>query len=148
ARPVRVRPDGLVRRDREEGGTLIATSRPVVEHLLAVMSNRLDLDDPRQRATLVAEVLPAIAEVADPVMRAEYVRRLAALAKMGRLTGEETLNRQLGALRRQRDRVPRPGGGDTERALLPARAIRAPREEFCLAMLFLRPEVRALAGGL
>src|SRR5439155_15357937 len=90
--------------------------------------------------------------VADRVLRANYIQQLAQKAHMGR-TGEETLNRQLATTRRRRSRpAAEPLVSGTEAVppvgMRPAITVRAPREEYCLAMLYQRPDVAALASSL
>ncbi len=62
ALPAGVDPDDLVRRDPAEWEALIGSSKPVVDHLIDVVSAALDLSQPRDRAALVAEVMPAVRE--------------------------------------------------------------------------------------
>ncbi len=150
ALPPGVDPDELVRNDRDAWERLVRESRPVVDHLLTVTASTLDLENPRQRAMLVAEVLPAIGDVVDPVLRANYVQQLSQKARMGR-SGEDTLNRQLVTMRRQRTRSDRPAAEqatqDASHGPAGVSRLRSPGEEFLLALLYLRPEVAGLAGA-
>jgi DNA primase len=147
ALPGGVDPDDLVRRDPKEWEALIAGSKPVVDHLIEVVAAALDLREPRDRAALVAEVMPAVRDIADPVVRSHYIQRVARLARVD----EETLRAQAPARRLQRPRAPaRPpaaaeGAADDGPApeAKPAVvvAVRAPREEFCLALLYRHQEL-------
>jgi DNA primase len=137
-------PDELIRSDAAVWRSAVETARPVVDHLIAVVSAGLDLSQPRDRSQLVVEVLPAIGEVLDPVLRAHYLQRLSRLARVS----EEALRRELP--RRQRQR---PTGGAAEVAA-PAVAVarstpvsRA-KEQFCLALLYNLPEISHLAARL
>jgi DNA primase len=147
-------PDELIRADIEAWPRAVATARPVVDHLIAVVSAGLDLAEPRDRSTLVADVLPAVAEVGDPVLQAHYLQRLSRLARVS----EDALRRQMPRRTRPSQRHPstvRPGSGSgaTESDETPAsegaapvvnaKALRSAREEFALAMLYLRPEIAA-----
>src|SRR3954447_16768042 len=75
-------PDELIRADSDAWPKAVATARPVVDHLIAVVSAGLDLAEPRDRSVLVADVLPAVAEVTDPVLQAHYLQRLSRLARV------------------------------------------------------------------
>ena len=134
ALPLGKDPDELIRRDESAWTAALASAKPVIDHLIAVMGSSLDLSDPRNRSQMVAEVLPVIGEVGDPVLQAHYLQRLSRLAR----TSEDALRRQLPR------RTRRPARGKDESAdsaanasdqTITARATRAPKEEFCLALL-------------
>jgi DNA primase len=129
-------PDELIRSEAGAWEVAVEAARPVVDHLIAVTSSGLDLSQPRDRSTLVSEVLPVVAEVADPVLRAHYLQRLSRLARVS----EESLRLEMP--RRNRSR----------RSSEPAEAARAAvrstagaqREAFCLALLYTSPGLRKL----
>ncbi len=92
-------PDELIRSSGEDAWpNAVDSARPVVDHLIAVVSAGLDLVQPRDRSQLVAEVMPAIADVTDPVLRAHYLQRLSRLARVS----EDELRRELRRRPRQR----------------------------------------------
>jgi DNA primase len=129
-------PDELIRSEAGAWEVAVEAARPVVDHLLAVTSSGLDLSQPRDRSTLVTEVLPAIAEVTDPVLRAHYLQRLSRLARVS----EEALRLELPRRGQRRDNRPavtaiRPGAGS---------AAGAQREAFCLALLHASLALRKL----
>ena len=129
-------PDELIRSDAPSWQAAVNTARPVVEHLFAVVSAGLDLVQPRDRSLLVTELLPAIGEIADPVLRAHYLQRLSRLAR----ASEEALRREL----------PRPGGAGRRPAVredAPPK-LRRPVEEFCLALLYREPSLRRFEADL
>ncbi len=140
ALPAGVDPDELVRADPGAWSTLVATALPVVDHLLGVVRQGLDLSQPTERSTLVEQVLPAIGEVSDPVMRAHYLQRLSRLARVS----EDALRRQLTPARPSRARREEAEEASNVRS----RARRAPAEEYCLAMLYRVPEVEPLSERL
>ncbi len=129
-------PDELIRRDEVAWTNAVATAKPVIDHMIAVIGSGLDLADPRNRSQLVAEVLPVIGEVGDPVLQAHYLQRLSRLAR----TNEDVLRRQLPR------RTRRSNGSSAEKSSASAEPAvsgappsakprRAPIEEFCLALL-------------
>ena len=128
-------PDELIRGEPAAWTAAVESARPVVDHLVAVTSAGLDLAQPRDRSQLVAEVLPVIGEVADPVLQAHYLQRLSRLARVS----EEALRRELPRRprgRRQQDEGEAKPEASGRRPL--ASAAKA-GEEFCLALLFRVP---------
>jgi DNA primase len=131
-------PDELIRSSEEDAWpNAVDSARPVVDHLIAVVSAGLDLTQPRDRSQLVAEVMPAIAELTDPVLRAHYLQRLSRLARVS----EDELRREL--RRRPRQRVASTAGSDTNAAPLAAtprfNPASAPRESYLLSLLYRVP---------
>ena len=129
-------PDELIRSAGEDAWpNAVDSARPVVDHLIAVVSAGLDLVQPRDRSQLVAEVLPAIADVTDPVLRAHYLQRLSRLARVS----EDELRREL--RRRPRQRASDPAAAAVEdggAAVAPPvrlQAGSAAREAYLLALL-------------
>jgi DNA primase len=131
-------PDELIRADATAWTTAIEAAKPVVDHLIAVVSAGLDLAQPRDRSQLVAEVMPVVGEITDPVLQAHYLQRLSRLARVS----EE-------ALRRELPRRTRPPRRDEAASETPAAASRRPgmasaaREEFLLALLYREPALAA-----
>jgi DNA primase len=123
-------PDELIRTDMASWRGAVESARPVVDHLIAVVSTGLDLSQPRDRSTLVGEVLPAIAEIKDPVLRAHYLQRLSRLARVS----EEALRRELPRRPRARPNVE---SGETPASSVHVQRGTQPasREVFCLALL-------------
>ena len=136
-------PDELIRSEADAWPLAVDSARPVVDHLIAVVSAGLDLSEPRDRSTLVAEVLPAIGDVLDPVLRAHYLQRLSRLARVS----EEALRLELPRRGRQRTTasVPAPGAGPPS-ASKPAAT--ASKEAFALALLYNVPALRSLGEDL
>jgi DNA primase len=152
-------PDELIRGEAGAWEVAVEAARPVVDHLIAVTSSGLDLAQPRDRSTLVAEVLPAIGEVADPVLRAHYLQRLSRLARVS----EEALRLEMRRGARNRQPFDRLRGAQatsnqqqaTINKLEPgavyagARGVAgSQREAFCLALLHASPGLRKLGLAL
>ncbi|HZU04695.1 MAG TPA: DNA primase [Chloroflexota bacterium] len=72
-------PDELIRQDPARWRALVASAPPVLEFLLARLPERHDLASPQGKSAAVEEVLPALRDLADPIERAHYVQRLAAV---------------------------------------------------------------------
>ena len=145
-------PDDAIRERPESWPELIATARPVLDHLLAVARDRFDLNQPRERSRAIDSLLPALAAVTDPLLRAHYVQRLAALARVEegtlltrlRMTGQPQRRRAPQNSARPgpaQDRTPKTDGP-------PAWMLRDRREEFILAMLQRHPSLDARGRAL
>lgn len=144
ALPAGVDPDDLIRRDPQEWERLISESKPVVDHLVEVVRGSLDLANPRDRAMLVSEVLPAIGDIADPVVRAEYLQRLGRLARVS----EAMLQSQLTPARRPSRRSAEQAASAPQAPKPEEKPVRSAREEFCLAILREHPELAEKAPAL
>jgi DNA primase len=72
-------PDELVRADPDRWRALVADAPPVLDFLLARLPQRHDLGTAEGKRAAVEEMLPALRDVAEPVERAHYVQRLAAV---------------------------------------------------------------------
>jgi DNA primase len=118
---------------------LIEKAQPVVDYVMRALAAGRDLDDPKVKVEIAEEVLPLIADVADPVERSDYVQRLARFLKVD----PRALMQKRPAARR-----PRPGGGGTRPQ--PAEPVAAPAvqlspasrlEAYCLRVLVRAPEL-------
>jgi DNA primase len=134
-------PDELIRADSDAWPRAVTSARPVVDHLIAVVSSGLDLAEPRDRSVLVADVLPAVSEVTDPVLQAHYLQRLSRLARVSEDALRRQMPRRARPQARRRDEDDAPSAGEGAAPVVNAKPLRNLREEFALAMLFLRPEV-------
>jgi DNA primase len=134
-------PDELIRSSEEDAWpNAVDSARPVVDHLIAVVGAGLDLMQPQARSQLVAEVLPAIADVSDPVLRAHYLQRLSRLARVS----EEELRRELRRRPRQRSESSATAAG--ERSAPPVTSVRvrdgtSAREAYLLSLLYRVPSL-------
>lgn len=128
-------PDELIRSSEQDAWpNAVDSARPVVDHLIAVVSAGLDLVQPRDRSQLVAEVLPAIADVTDPVLRAHYLQRLSRLARVS----EDELRRELRRRPRQRaaEGTPPPSEGSASAATsVRLKPVSGAREAYLLSLL-------------
>ena len=70
-------PDEVIRADPEAWRAAVASSRPVMEYLIDLYSERFDSRTVEGRKRLVAAVVPALRRVTDPVERDGYLQLLA-----------------------------------------------------------------------
>jgi DNA primase len=108
-------PDEVVLRDPEEWKAIIAAAQPVVIHVMETLARGRNLDDPKVKSEVAAEVLPLIEDVPDPVERDAYRQRLARTLRV-----DERALAGAGALRQP----PRPArrGSTREKPPAPTRA--------------------------
>ena len=72
-------PDELIRTDPGRWRELIATALPVFDFLFERLPYQHNLVSPEGKTAAVAELVPALRDMADPIERAHYVQRLAAV---------------------------------------------------------------------
>lgn len=75
-------PDEIVLRDPQEWARIIEAARPIVVHVMETLAVGRDLDDPKTKSEIAAEVLPLIEDVPNPVEREAYRQRLARLLRV------------------------------------------------------------------
>jgi DNA primase len=70
---------------------LVANAQPLVDFYFSVVSAALDLRSAHGKAEAVRRLAPLVREVADPVARSHYVRRLALLTQTEELMVEQAM---------------------------------------------------------
>jgi DNA primase len=75
-------PDDVVLSDPETWARLVASAKPIVVHVMETLAAERDLDDPKVKREIAAQVLPLIQEVPDAVEREDYRQRLARLLRV------------------------------------------------------------------
>ncbi len=126
-------PDEVIREDPNLWRQLIENAKPILDYRLEASAAARDLSDPHERSRLVQDYLPLLAEVTDPVVRAHYLQRLSRLAQVSEA--------DLSAMAR-RAWIRRPARQQPVATDTPAASRSDPREEFLLALLLQRPELR------
>jgi DNA primase len=131
-------PDEIVLRDPQEWARIIEAARPVVIHVMETLAAGQDLDNPKNKSEIAAQVLPLIEDVPNPIEREAYRQRLARLLRV-----DERSLVSAGAAARP---VRRPSAGK-KAAETPAAVVNAPArpemslERHCLRLLLRQPEV-------
>jgi DNA primase len=75
-------PDEVVLRNPEEWKHILEAAQPVVIHVMDTLAKAHDLNDPKAKSTVAAEVLPLIEDVPNAVERDAYRQRLARLLRV------------------------------------------------------------------
>lgn len=89
-------PDDIVRRDPQEWQRILENAQPVVVHVMETLASGRNLDDPKVKSEIAAQVLPLIGDVPDPIERDTYRQRLARLLHVDERTLEQPLSRARG----------------------------------------------------
>jgi len=75
-------PDEVIARSPGDWEAIIAGARPIVVHVMETLAKDLDLEDPKAKSRLAAQVLPLVEDVSDPIERDAYRQRLARLLRV------------------------------------------------------------------
>ncbi len=75
-------PDEVVLRDPAEWEAILAAAQPIVIHVMETLAAAQNLEDPKVKRDVAAQVLPLIEDVPDPVERDAYRQRLARLLRV------------------------------------------------------------------
>jgi len=75
-------PDEVVLRDPEEWRKILDSAKPIVAHVMDTLAAGRDLEDPKTKSEVAAQVMPLIEDVPNPVERDAYRQRLARLLKV------------------------------------------------------------------
>jgi DNA primase len=72
-------PDDIVRKDPEEWKIIIASAKPIITHVMTTLSTGRDLEDPKIKSQIAAQIMPLIRDIPDSVERDAYRQQLARL---------------------------------------------------------------------
>ncbi|MFZ5885049.1 MAG: DNA primase [Chloroflexota bacterium] len=131
-------PDEIVARDKAEWARLIENAKPIVTHVMETLAAGQNLNDPKVKNQIAAQVLPLIEDLPNPLERDTYRQALARMLKVSEsaLTGTQA----------QGPRVRRPREKVRERAQEPVKVVVAVSsskkvEEYVIGVLFQKPEL-------
>ncbi len=75
-------PDEVVQRDPQEWEHIVGEARPVVIHVMETLAAGRDLEDPKVKSEIAAQVLPLIEDLPNPIERDTFRQRLARLLRV------------------------------------------------------------------
>ncbi len=75
-------PDDVVRRDPDEWRSIQESANPIVQHVMETLAASRDLDDPKAKDEIAAQVMPLIHELPSAIERDTYRQRLARLLRV------------------------------------------------------------------
>ncbi len=84
--PDELDPDEIVARDPQEWAKLIETAKPIVEHVLDTLMADKNVNDPKVKGEIAAQMLPLIEDLPNPVERDSYRQMLARRLKVDERT--------------------------------------------------------------
>lgn len=127
-------PDEVIKQDRESWKKLVQGALPVMDYILTSTASAVDLSQVQGRSELVNRVLPAVAEIKDPVRQSHYINKLAQMVKLDERSLMDAMRQKTRAQRRLRSSTP---------AVRFSSSIFAnPQEDYCLALLLQNPELK------
>jgi len=138
AMPDDLDPDEIVARDKEEWKKLIDDAKPIVTHVMETLVAGQNLNDPKVKNQIAAQVLPLIEDLPNPLERDTYRQ---ALARMLRVDERALMGAQV-----QVPRVRRPRGVEKQQpvekssvtvSVSSSKAV----EEYVIGVLFRKPEL-------
>jgi DNA primase len=137
-------PDDVIKEDDSQWQKLIIDAKPMIDFILETVIAKVDLASARDKSLAVEKLLPLLFEMKDPLRQAHYVERLARLLKIDEHVLGDAL-RRFRAVERKR-RASKDLRGFT--SVVPTFASSSPLEQYCLALLFQYPELKAEGMGL
>ncbi|MFZ5818617.1 MAG: DNA primase [Chloroflexota bacterium] len=132
-------PDEIVARDRDEWARLIEAAKPIVTHVMETLAAGQDLNNPKIKANIAAQVAPLIEDLPNPVERDTYRQQLARFLKVDE---RSLIGRQAQAPRMRRPRLQ--ARGERQPSALPTAVPVSPfykTETYCLGVLFHKPDL-------
>ncbi|HNK62843.1 MAG TPA: DNA primase [Anaerolineales bacterium] len=131
-------PDEIVARDKEEWRRIIENAKPIVTHVMETLASGQNLNDPKVKNQIAAQILPLIEDLGSSLERDTYRQ---ALARMLRVNESALVSAPAwGPVLRRK-----PRGGESGRSVeSPVVAAVNPRlkiESYCLGILLRRPEL-------
>ncbi len=80
--PDELDPDEIVLRNPDDWTTIIANAKPIVTHVMESLAAGRDLDDPKVKTDIAAQVLPLIADLPNPIERETFRQQLARMLRV------------------------------------------------------------------
>ena len=80
--PDELDPDEIVLRDPHDWEQIIKTAKPIIYHVLDSLTAGQDLDDPKIKSTIAAQILPLVKDISNPVERDAYRQQIARVLKV------------------------------------------------------------------
>jgi len=132
-------PDEIVERDKDEWARIIESAKPIVTHVMETLAADQNINDPKVKSQIAAQVVPLIEDLPNPLERDTYRQ---ALARMLRVDERSLLGTQA-----QGPRVRRPRGrGQSQVVEKPTAHVAVvsstkKTEEYLIGVLFQKPEL-------
>lgn len=136
--PDELDPDEIVARNREEWAKLIETAKPIVTHVMETLAAGQNVNDPKVKNQIAAQVVPLIEDLPNPLERDTYRQ---ALARMLKVNESALVGTQAQGPRMRRPRaVPKEGAQETVKVAVAVSSSKRV-EEYVVGVLFQKPEL-------
>ncbi len=133
-------PDEVVLRDPEEWRKILEAAQPIVIHVMDTLARSRNVDDPKAKSEIAAQVLPLIEDVPNGVEREDYRQRLARLLRIDERALVGPGSGVLSQRRRPRRSPGAPGAGAAA-PLVSAQNKAFELEAYCLRLLLRQPDM-------
>ncbi|HWQ46791.1 MAG TPA: DNA primase, partial [Longilinea sp.] len=132
-------PDEVALKDPEEWKRIIESAKPIVVHVMDTLTASRDIDDPKTKSEIAAQVMPLIEDVPNAVERDAYRQKLARLLRIDEraLVGSGA---QPGVRPRRRQAV-QPVVEQQVQPTVKVNRLNVDLEKHCLRLLLRQPEV-------
>ena len=137
--PAGMDPDEVVNRDVQEWQHILENARPIVVHVMETLAAGRDLDDPKVKNEIAAQVIPLIADVPSSIERDTYRQRLARLLHVDERVVKESLPTPARGRAGSRRSTTQPTAAAHPEPLVPASVSSYALEGHCLGILLRRP---------
>lgn len=138
ALPDNLDPDEIVARDKTEWARLIENAKPIVTHVMEALAAGQNLNDPKIKNQIAAQVLPLIEDLPNPLERDTYRQ---ALARMLRVSESALVGTQAQGPRVRRQKgVPSQQVGEAVKVVVAVLSGKK-AEEYVIGVLFQKPEL-------
>src|SRR6185436_12625469 len=133
-------PDEIVARDRDEWARLIENAKPIVTHVMETLTTGQDLNDPKVKNQIAAQVIPLIEDLPNPLERETYRQ---ALSRMLRVDERALIGRQAPGPKARRPRQSQSGQRQVPESVKVAVSVSSSKlvEEYVIGVLFKKPEL-------
>lgn len=132
-------PDEIAARDRDEWARLIENAKPIVTHVMEALAAGQNLEDPKVKNQIAAQVLPLIEDLPNPLERDTYRQALARMLRVDEraLSGAPARGPRV---RRKRGETASQGGQESVKVVV---AVSSGKkiEEYVIGILFQKPEL-------
>jgi DNA primase len=128
-------PDDVIREDRAAWQCLVDGAISVMDFILDTATSQTDLNDSQGRTQVVNQVLPAIAEIREPIRQSSYLQKLAQLVRLDERFLWDALREARVSKKRHTEHM-------ASEELIPLAVFSNPTEEYCLALTLQNPDLK------
>jgi DNA primase len=131
-------PDEIVARDKDEWARLIENAKPIVTHVMETLAAGQNLNEPKVKNQIAAQVLPLIEDLPNPLERDTYRQ---ALSRMLRVDERALMGTQAQGQRVRRPRgIPKSQAQESAQAPVAVSSVKLV-EGYVIGVLFRKPEL-------